>query len=122
MHSRHRGECDGYLQIDIPVALHLDHGTTREACEAAIEAGFSSIMFDGSHLPFAENLAITRHLVDLAHSRGISVEAELGTIAGSEDGIVNSEVIYADPQECFTGQRNAGRLPRRRARFYARAL
>lgn len=54
-----------YLQIDIPVALHLDHGTTREACEAAIEAGFSSIMFDGSHLPFAENLAITRHLVDL---------------------------------------------------------
>lgn len=91
-----------YLQIDIPVALHLDHGTTREACEAAIEAGFSSIMFDGSHLPFAENLAITRHLVDLAHSRGISVEAELGTIAGSEDGIVNSEVIYADPQECFT--------------------
>lgn len=59
-------------------------------------------MFDGSHLPFRENLAITRHLVTLAHSKGISVEAELGTIAGSEDGIVNSEVIYADPQECYT--------------------
>lgn len=73
-----------------------------EACEAAIAAGFSSIMFDGSHLPFRENLAITRHLVTLAHSKGISVEAELGTIAGSEDGIVNSEVIYADPQECYT--------------------
>jgi fructose-bisphosphate aldolase class II len=55
-------------------------------------------MFDGSHLPFRENLAITRHLVTLAHSKGISVEAELGTIAGSEDGIVNSEVIYADPR------------------------
>ncbi|EHT01744.1 TPA: class II fructose-1,6-bisphosphate aldolase [Klebsiella oxytoca] len=91
-----------YLHIDIPVALHLDHGTTREACEAAIEAGFSSIMFDGSHLPFSENLAITRHLVALAHSKGISVEAELGTIAGSEDGIVNSAVIYADPEECYT--------------------
>ena len=86
----------------VPVALHLDHGTSREACEAAIAAGFSSIMFDGSHLPFRENLAITRHLVTLAHSKGISVEAELGTIAGSEDGIVNSEVIYADPQECYT--------------------
>ncbi len=59
-------------------------------------------MFDGSHLPFREKLAITRHLVTLAHSKGISVEAELGTIAGSEDGIVNSEVIYADPQECYT--------------------
>lgn len=91
-----------YLHIDVPVALHLDHGTSREACEAAIAAGFSSIMFDGSHLPFRENLAITRHLVTLAHSKGISVEAELGTIAGSEDGIVNSEVIYADPQECYT--------------------
>ncbi|NYY79683.1 hypothetical protein DMH17_04685 [Raoultella planticola] len=101
--------------------LHLDHGTTREACEAAIEAGFSSIMFDGSHLPFAENLAITAIWSTGAQQRH-SVEAELGTIAGSEDGIVNSEVIYADPQECFTGQRNAGRLPRRRARFYARAL
>lgn len=91
-----------YLHIDIPVALHLDHGTTQEACEAAIAAGFSSIMFDGSHLQFRENLTITRHLVALAHSKGISVEAELGTIAGSEDGIVNSEVIYADPEECYT--------------------
>lgn len=91
-----------YLNIDVPVALHLDHGTTREACEAAINAGFSSIMFDGSHLPFSENLAITRYLVELAHSKGVSVEAELGTIAGSEDGIVNSHVIYADIEECFT--------------------
>jgi fructose-1,6-bisphosphate aldolase class II len=91
-----------YLKIDVPVALHLDHGTTKKICEDAIEAGFSSIMFDGSHLPFHENLAITSHLVKLAHCKGVSVEAELGTIAGSEDGIVNSSVIYADPEECYT--------------------
>lgn len=91
-----------YLNIDIPVALHLDHGTSWEACEAAIQAGFSSVMFDGSHLPFHENLAITRRVVEFAHRRGVSVEAELGTIAGSEDGIVNSDVIYADSQECYT--------------------
>jgi len=91
-----------YLQIDVPVALHLDHGQSYEACEAAIKAGFSSVMFDGSHLPFQENLEITQRLVEYAHRRGVSVEAELGTIAGSEDGIVNSHVIYADPQECLT--------------------
>lgn len=91
-----------YLEIDVPVALHLDHGQSYEACEAAIKAGFSSVMFDGSHMPFAENLAITKRLVTYAHRRGVSVEAELGTIAGSEDGIINSHVIYADPQECQT--------------------
>lgn len=91
-----------YLEIDVPVALHLDHGQSYEACEAAINAGFSSVMFDGSHMPFAENLAITKRLVTYAHRRGVSVEAELGTIAGSEDGIINSHVIYADPQECQT--------------------
>ncbi len=89
-----------FLEIDVPVALHLDHGQSYEACEAAIKAGFSSVMFDGSHMPFAENLAITKRLVTYAHRRGVSVEAELGTIAGSEDGIVNSHVIYADPVEC----------------------
>ena len=91
-----------YLEIDVPVTLHLDHGQSYEACEAAIKAGFSSVMFDGSHMPFAENLAITKRLVTYAHRRGVSVEAELGTIAGSEDGIINSHVIYADPQECQT--------------------
>ena len=89
-----------FLEIDVPVALHLDHGQSYEACEAAIKAGFSSVMFDGSHMPFAENLAITKRLVKYAHRRGVSVEAELGTIAGSEDGIVTSRVIYADPTEC----------------------
>lgn len=90
-----------YLDIDVPIALHLDHGQSYESCIDAIKAGFSSVMFDGSHLPFDENLAITQRVVDYAHKRGVSVEAELGTIAGSEDGIVNSHVIYADPQQCL---------------------
>ncbi|WP_392565960.1 class II fructose-1,6-bisphosphate aldolase [Utexia brackfieldae] len=91
-----------YLEIDVPIALHLDHGQSYESCIAAIQAGFSSVRFDGSHLPFDENLAITKRVTDYAHKRGVSVEAELGTIAGSEDGIVNSQVIYADPQQCLT--------------------
>lgn len=91
-----------YLDIDVPIALHLDHGQSYDSCISAIKAGFSSVMFDGSHLPFSENLAITQRITDYAHKRGISVEAELGTIAGSEDGIVNSQVIYADPQQCLT--------------------
>lgn len=91
-----------YLDIDVPIALHLDHGQSYESCFAAINAGFSSVMFDGSHLPFEENLEITKRIVDYAHKRGVSVEAELGTIAGSEDGIVNSQVIYADPHQCLT--------------------
>lgn len=97
-----------FMEIDVPVALHLDHGQSYEACEAAIKAGFSSVMFDGSHMPFAENLAITKRLVTYAHRRGVSVEAELGTIAGSEDGIVNSHVIYADPQSVRSWWRKPG--------------
>ncbi|WP_228777431.1 class II fructose-bisphosphate aldolase [Lonepinella koalarum] len=89
-----------YLNIDVPVVLHLDHGKTKEACIQAIDAGFSSVMFDGSHLPFEENLKLTQEIVQYAHAKGVSVEAELGTIAGSEDGIVNSHVIYADPEQC----------------------
>lgn len=89
-----------YLNITIPVVLHLDHGKTKEACFDAIDAGFSSVMFDGSHLPFEENLTITKEIVDYAKPRGVSVEAELGIIAGSEDGIVNTHVIYADPEQC----------------------
>lgn len=89
-----------YLKITVPVVLHLDHGKTAQSCLDAIDAGFSSVMFDGSHLPFEENLQITKAIVAYAKPRGVSVEAELGTIAGSEDGVVNSHVIYADPQQC----------------------
>lgn len=87
-----------YFKITVPVALHLDHGSYEGALEA-IEVGFSSVMFDGSHLPFEENLAKTKEVVKLAHAKGISVEAEAGSIGGEEDGIVGRGEI-ADPDEC----------------------
>ncbi len=86
------------LGITVPVALHLDHGS-YEGSKKAIEAGFTSVMYDGSHLPFDENLAQTKEIVELAHSKGISVEAEVGSIGGEEDGIVGTGEL-ADIQEC----------------------
>ena len=86
------------LGITVPVALHLDHGT-YEGCLACIEAGFTSIMFDGSHYSIEENVAKTTELVALAHSKGISIEAEVGAIGGEEDGVIGSGEI-ADPEEC----------------------
>ena len=86
------------LGITVPVALHLDHGS-YEGCKACIEAGFTSVMFDGSHLPFDENIAKTKELVELAHSKGISLEAEVGSIGGEEDGVVGAGEC-ADPEEC----------------------
>ena len=85
------------LNITIPVILHLDHGS-YEGAKAAMEAGFSSVMFDGSHYPINENLAKTREIVELAHSKGISVEAEVGSIGGEEDGVIGSGEV-ADPAE-----------------------
>ena len=86
------------LNITVPVALHLDHGS-YEGAKACIEAGFSSIMFDGSHYPIDENVAKTTELAELAHSKGISIEAEVGSIGGEEDGVVGAGEI-ADPAEC----------------------
>lgn len=86
------------LNITVPVALHLDHGSYN-GCLGCIEAGFSSVMFDGSHSPLEENLRQTREMVEIAHSKGISIEAEVGTIGGEEDGIVGSGEL-ADPNEC----------------------
>lgn len=86
------------LGVTVPVALHLDHGT-YEGAKACIEAGFSSIMFDGSHYPIDENVAKTTELVELAHSKGISIEAEVGSIGGEEDGVVGMGEV-ADPAEC----------------------
>ncbi len=86
------------LGITVPVALHLDHGS-YEGAKACIEAGFSSIMFDGSHYAIEENVAKTTELVELAHSKGISLEAEVGSIGGEEDGVVGAGEI-ADPAEC----------------------
>ena len=86
------------LNITVPVALHLDHGS-YEGCFKCIEAGFSSIMFDGSHYPIAENVEKTTELVNICHEKGISIEAEVGAIGGEEDGVVGNGEI-ADPNEC----------------------
>ncbi|MBE6628515.1 MAG: class II fructose-1,6-bisphosphate aldolase [Ruminococcaceae bacterium] len=86
------------LKITVPVALHLDHGT-YEACYKCIDAGFSSIMFDGSHYPIEENVAKTKELVKVCEEKGMSLEAEVGSIGGEEDGVVGMGEC-ADPNEC----------------------
>jgi fructose-bisphosphate aldolase class II len=86
------------LKITVPVALHLDHGT-YEGCYKCIKAGFSSIMFDGSHLPIEENVAKTTELVHVCKQLGISLEAEVGAIGGEEDGVIGRGEC-ADPEEC----------------------
>jgi len=88
------------MNITVPVAIHLDHGSSFEKCKAAIDAGFTSVMIDASHHPFEENVQITSQVVEYAHARGVSVEAELGTVGGQEDDVVADGVIYADPKEC----------------------
>ena len=87
-----------YLGITVPVALHLDHGSF-DGAKNCIEAGFSSVMFDGSHYSIEENIQKTKEIVKYAHERGISVEAEVGSIGGEEDGVVGAGEV-ADPQEC----------------------
>ena len=91
---------DEELGITVPVALHLDHGT-YEGCYKCIKAGFTSIMFDGSHYPFEENLAKSTELVNVAHNLGLSIECEVGSIGGEEDGVVGMGEC-ADPDECKT--------------------
>lgn len=88
------------MDVKQPVALHLDHGSSFESCKAAIDAGFTSVMIDGSHHPIAENVEMTKQVVEYAHAKGVSVEAEVGTVGGNEDGVVGG-VKYADPQECL---------------------
>ena len=91
--------CVEALDITVPVALHLDHGS-YEDCFKAMDAGFTSIMYDGSHeADFQTNLDRTKELVDLAHSRGLSIEAEVGGIGGTEDGVTSSGEL-ADPEQC----------------------
>jgi fructose-bisphosphate aldolase class II len=86
--------------VQVPVAIHLDHGSSFESCAKAIHAGFTSVMIDASHHPFEENIAITSKVVELAHFHGVSVEAELGTVGGQEDDVIAEGVIYADANEC----------------------
>ena len=86
------------MNITVPVALHLDHGS-YDHCYKCIEAGFSSVMFDGSHYPIEENVAKTKELVAVCHEKGLSIEAEVGSIGGEEDGVVGMGEC-ADPNEC----------------------
>ncbi|MCG1028239.1 fructose-bisphosphate aldolase [Virgibacillus halodenitrificans] len=85
----------------VPVAIHLDHGSSFEKCAEAIHAGFTSVMIDASHDPLEENIETTSKVVELAHIHGVSVEAELGTVGGQEDDVIADGVIYADPKECL---------------------
>lgn len=88
------------MNITVPVALHLDHGLSLESCIKAIDAGYSSVMIDGSKYPIEENIALTKKVVEYAHAHGITVEAEVGSVGGTEDGVTGG-VIYADQIECL---------------------
>jgi fructose-1,6-bisphosphate aldolase class II len=87
------------LNITVPVALHVDHGGSFEICKAAIDAGFTSVMIDGSKLPLEQNIAAVKKVVEYAHPRNVTVEAELGRVGGQEDSVV-AENMYAIPSEC----------------------
>lgn len=87
------------MKISVPVAIHLDHGSSFDKCKEAIDAGFTSVMIDGSHHPIDENVEITKKVVEYAHSKGVSVEAEVGIVGGQEDDVVG-EVMYAKLDDC----------------------
>lgn len=98
------GLVKGYIEennITVPVALHVDHGSSFEVCKKAIDAGFTSVMIDASHHPLEENIQLTKQVVDYAHAHGASVEAELGHVGGQEDNVVSQGVLYADKDECL---------------------
>ncbi|ADU32331.1 class II fructose-bisphosphate aldolase [Evansella cellulosilytica] len=97
-------------EITVPVAIHLDHGSSFEKCVEAIHAGFTSVMIDGSHHPLEENIALTKQVVAVAHTLGVSVEAELGRIGGQEDDLVvdDADAAYAIPSECDQLVRETG--------------
>jgi fructose-bisphosphate aldolase, class II len=87
------------VDTDLPVVLHLDHGQDFEICEMVIKAGFTSVMYDGSHLSFEENIAQTKRVVECAHAKGVFVEAELGRLAGVEDEVSSEHSVYTDPDQ-----------------------
>jgi len=89
------------IETDLPICVHLDHGDSFELCKACIDGGFTSVMIDGSHLPFEENIALTKKVVDYAHERGVVVEGELGRLAGIEDAVNVSEeeAFFTDPDQ-----------------------
>lgn len=87
------------MNITVPVVLHLDHAQSVVRCKEAVDAGYSSVMFDGSKLSLEKNIELTKEVVEYARSKGVSVEAEIGSVGGNEDGLIG-DVIYADPKEC----------------------
>ena len=87
------------LGCTIPIALHLDHGDSYELCVSCIESGFSSVMIDGSHLPYEENIALTKKVVEYAHQHDVTVEGELGVLAGIEDDVQAAKSIYTQPDD-----------------------
>ena len=95
------------LGITVPVAIHLDHGQSFENCKKALDAGFTSVMIDGSHHPIDENIAMTKQVVEYAHAMGASVEAEVGTVGGNEDGVIGG-IKYDDKDECVRLVNEAG--------------
>ena len=95
-------------KITVPVAIHLDHGSSFDKCKEAIDAGFTSVMIDASHHPFEENIEMTKKVVEYAHAKGVSVEAELGTVGGQEDDVQADAVIYADANECVELVKHTG--------------
>ncbi len=92
----------------VPIALHLDHGKNFDSCVAAIEGGYTSVMIDGSSLPFDENVEITREVVKYAHERGVSVEGELGVLAGVEDHVFSAQSTYTNPLNAIDFFRKTG--------------
>lgn len=87
------------LGYEIPIVLHLDHGDSFETCKECIDNGFSSVMIDGSHFPYDENVALTKKVVEYAHAHGVTVEGELGVLAGIEDDVVAEHSTYTQPSE-----------------------
>ena len=87
------------MDAEIPIVLHLDHGDSFELCKSCVESGFSSVMIDGSHLSYEENIALTKQVVDYAHEYDVTVEGELGVLAGIEDEVVAEKSTYTQPDE-----------------------
>ena len=95
-------------EADVPVVLHLDHGQDFEICKACIDGGFTSVMIDGSHLHYEENIALTKQVVEYAHPKGVWVEAELGRLEGVEEDVVSEKSVYTDPEQAVDFVKRTG--------------
>lgn len=95
-------------ESDLPVVLHLDHGADFAICKSCIDGGFTSVMIDGSHLPYEENIALTKQVVEYAKPKGVWVEAELGRLEGVEDDVVSEKTVYTDPNQAVDFVKRTG--------------